>query len=77
MEHLKESADITLPALSHAPDDAQSVEAALAQAQLPFVGSSPEALALTADRARQAPECHNIFYEKSDICQEKSNGGSH
>ena len=52
MEHLKESADITLPALSPIPEEAGLVEAALAQAQLPFVGSSAEALALTADRKR-------------------------
>lgn len=54
MEHLKESADITLPALSPIPEEAGAVEAALAQAQLPFVGSSAEVLALTADRKRSA-----------------------
>ena len=52
MDHLRESADITLPALSPIPEEAGTVEAALAQAQLPFVGSSAEALALTADRKR-------------------------
>ena len=54
MEHLKEAADITLPALSPNPEEAGAVEAALAAAQLPFVGSSAEALALTADRRRYA-----------------------
>ena len=52
MEHLKENADITLPALSPAPEQAGRVEAALAEAQLPFVGSSAEALAQTADRKK-------------------------
>ena len=54
IEHLKEAADITLPALSPNPEEAGAVEAALAAAQLPFVGSSAEALALTADRRRYA-----------------------
>ncbi len=52
MEHLKETADVTLPALSPAPEQAGRVEAALAEAQLPFVGSSAEALAQTADRKK-------------------------
>lgn len=51
-DHLKEAADITLPALTPAPDEAAGVEAALAQAKLPFVGSPAEVLDLTADRAK-------------------------
>ena len=54
VEHLKESADVTLPALSPNPEEAGAVEAALAEAQLPFVGSCAEALVLTADRRRCA-----------------------
>ena len=52
MDHLKESADITLPALSPIPEEAGAVEAALTHAQLPFVGSPAEALAVTADRRK-------------------------
>lgn len=50
--HLKESTDIIFPTLSRSTESAASIEAALEQAQLPFVGSPAEALALTADRWR-------------------------
>ena len=50
--HLKESADIIFPTLSRSTESAVSIESALEKAQLPFVGSPAEALALTADRWR-------------------------
>ncbi len=51
-DHLKKAADITLPALTSSPDEAAMVEAALARAELPFVGSPAETLELTAHRAK-------------------------
>ena len=50
MDHLKQSADITFPTLSRSAGNAASMESALELAQVPFVGSPAEALALTADR---------------------------